>query len=87
MIQPTQPVLESIAVLIYNNDFKKIVAWIRESEAIITKNNITVADELQLRWNQGKLQNMNDILRAVDEVLILLEAYRQYTPSGTNPDI
>jgi hypothetical protein len=87
MIQPTQPVLESIAALIYNNDFKKIVAWIRESEAIITKNNITVADELQLRWNQGKLQNMNDILRAVDEVLILLEAYRQYTPSGTNPDI
>jgi hypothetical protein len=87
MIQPTQPVLESIAVLIYNNDFKKIVAWIRESEAIITKNNITVADELQLRWNQGKLQNMNDILRAIDEVLVLLEAHRLYVPSGTNPDI
>lgn len=87
MIKPTEQVLQSIGELIHNSDFLNVVEWMRESVNVVSRSNMTVADELQFRWNQGKLQNMNDFLRAVDEVFILLEMYKKYSPSGPNPDI
>ena len=87
MIQPSLKVLEAIAALTSDQSFIHFVNWIRESEFIIIRTNINAKEELQLRWNQGKLQNMNDILKTIEEVFILLEAHKQYVPSGANPDI
>jgi hypothetical protein len=87
MIKPTEQVLQSIAELVHNSDFINVANWVRESVSVVSRSNVTVVDELQFRWNQGKLQNMNDILRSIDEVFILLELYKQYAPPGPNPDI
>jgi hypothetical protein len=87
MIQASQKTLEAIAALSTDEAFLLFVRWIEDSGKDLMHSNINVKDELQLRWNQGKLQNMNDILEAVSEVHTLLMAYKDYVPSGTNPDI
>jgi hypothetical protein len=87
MIQASQKTLEAIAALSTDEAFLLFVRWIEDSGKDLMHSNINVKDELQLRWNQGKLQNMNDILEAVSEVHTLLMAYKDYVPSGMNPDI
>lgn len=87
MIQPTLKQLEAISALSSDPRFLVFIDWIRESENMIMRGNLNIKEELQLRWNQGKLQNMNDILKAIEEVFILLEAHKNYAPVGVNPDI
>lgn len=87
MIQPTLKQLESISALSSDSNFILFTDWLKESEYAIMRGNITTKEELQLRWNQGRLQNLNDILRAIEEVFILLEAHKNYAPVGVNPDI
>jgi hypothetical protein len=87
MIQPSLKQLEAISALSSNPNFSIFIEWIRESEHVTMRSSLNIKEELQLRWNQGKLQNMNDILKAIEEVFILLEAHKNYAPVGTNPDI
>jgi hypothetical protein len=87
MIEPTLKQLEAIAALSSDKSFLLLISWIKESADELMKNSVTVKEELQIRWNQGRLQNMNDILSTIDEVFTLLEAHKNYVPSGMNPDI
>ena len=87
MIRPSQSVLEAIAVMKLTPEFTIFMEWFIATRQVLQNNNNTMKDDLQLRWNQGKIQNITDIIDAIDNVFVLLDAYKEYQPSGINPDI
>jgi len=56
---------ESFFRLSNNSDFKTIVDWLKFEENRLSKENRQAQDN-QLKWNQGALQAIDDLLRYSD---------------------
>ncbi|MBU0907491.1 MAG: hypothetical protein KKE05_05035 [Nanoarchaeota archaeon] len=56
---------ESFFRLSNNSDFKTIVDWLKFEENRLSKENRQAQDN-QLKWNQGGLQAIDDLLRYSD---------------------
>ena len=68
--QPSKRVIQSLANLESDNDFKEVVDWLNRSLQQIQHDALHTKDEVQTRWYQGAGQ-------AIDEFLIKASQARE----------
>ncbi len=68
--QPSKRVIQSLANLESDNDFKEVVDWLNRSLQQIKHDALHTKDEVQTRWYQGAGQ-------AIDEFLIKASQARE----------
>ena len=60
--QPSKRVIQSLANLQNDNDFKEVVDWLNRSLQQIKHDALHTKDEVQTRWLQGAGQTIEDLL-------------------------
>lgn len=62
LINPNKRVLQALATLESDADFKELVAWLEESRKHISHDGFYTKDEVQSRWYQGAGQALTEFL-------------------------
>lgn len=60
--QPSKRVIQSLANLESDNDFKEVVDWLNRSLQQIKHDALHTKDEVQTRWYQGAGQALDEFL-------------------------
>jgi len=60
--QPSKRVIQSLANLESDNDFKEVVDWLNRSLQQIQHDALHTKDEVQTRWYQGAGQALDEFL-------------------------
>lgn len=60
--QPSKRVIQALANLDNDNDFKEVVAWLDRSLQQIKHDALNTKDEVQTRWYQGAGQALDEFL-------------------------
>lgn len=59
--------LEVVLRLSLNEDFIKFMEIIRDSSFMLGVNNSKIKDEVEVRWNQGRMQELLDLIKLVKD--------------------
>ena len=79
--------LESILRLKLSPDFEVFMDWLRKLDLMISRQMSDIKDELQLRWAQGRQQDLRGIIATVNEAFEILEQRKMAAKAGKNPAI
>lgn len=69
--------LEAIIAINSNPDFQTFLGIIKDSAYELAIKSSSITDEIQLRWNQGKTQELLDILKKIRDASGDLEYLRK----------
>ena len=73
-------ILESLSNLEHNEAFKTVTDWLIDEAGRVSKENNTIINETQLRWNQGHFQLLDDLLGKAATARTTLEKLRNQAP-------
>ena len=62
LVHPSKRVIQALATLQSDADFKEVLAWLNESLTQIDRDCRVTKDEVQTRWLQGAGQVIGDLL-------------------------
>lgn len=65
--------LELVLRLSVNEDFVKFLEILRDSSYILGVTGAKMKDEVECRWNQGRMQELLDIIKTVKECKMNLD--------------
>lgn len=65
-------VLNALSALQINPDWVTVKEWIIETQKAETKTMLMTKDEAQLRWLQGSLQTLGEIIDLSDKAMAVL---------------
>ncbi len=57
--------LQTLVILKRTQEWPRFMDILSRSISVLTIANATIKDEVQLRWNQGKVQELLDIIRQI----------------------
>jgi predicted ATP-binding protein involved in virulence len=60
--QPSKRLIQSLANLDNDNDFKEVLDWMKRSLQQIQHDSLNTKDEVQTRWYQGAGQAIDEFL-------------------------
>ena len=64
-MQPDERVIKAIASLKGDPRFMEFINWLTEREGALVRGQRGVENDIHLRWNQGRLQELGVILESV----------------------
>jgi len=76
MIKLTQQELHAVQLLRTNPEFKIFLDVLNRSAIIAAAQSATIKDEVIMRWNQGRYQELDEILKVVKTSDEELRAFR-----------
>ncbi|MDD4877397.1 MAG: hypothetical protein PHQ86_09825 [Dehalococcoidales bacterium] len=82
MVKLTQQELHSITILRTNPDFKVFLDVLNRSAIIAAAQSATIKDEVIMRWNQGRYQELDEILKVVKTSDEELRAFKSSAHPG-----
>jgi len=79
--------LEAILSLRNSDQFTVFTNWLRSLDEITNRQWLDIKDEALLRQTQGKQQALRSIIATIDQSYELLEARKEASKAGGNPNI
>lgn len=73
-----ESVLRALSSLRYNKDFEVFLEWLRANIADLMKSNSSMKDDILIRWQQGGIQVLVQLLEAIDSVETSLEMLKNH---------
>lgn len=75
--------LETIIKLSAHEEFENFLAILRDSSYLLSVVNSRLKDEVEVRWNQGRVQELLDILKIISEARVDLELLKKQSDRKT----
>ena len=77
MLAMTDKQLRSVTTLKGSEQFDDLMEWLKTSMDDIAYNSISIENETQLRWNQGKMQILLDIQTKIEHSGIIIDGLQE----------
>lgn len=65
--RPDVRVLEALLSLRNSNEWQRVREWLEEGQSKIQRRGMLETSEVHMRWNQGALQTIGDLLQWQDQ--------------------